>query len=78
VESIEVNPKERSKKMKIKIVKADELKDNWAAETYCQDKPYPEELHCEGCERMIDKGIDGNCPICDAEHFFAEEDNEAD
>ncbi len=30
-----------------------------------------EEL-CVGCENMIDKGIDGNCPVCDAEHFFKE------
>jgi hypothetical protein len=65
--------------MKTKIVKASEVADDWRAETHCQTKPSPEEQpYCEGCERMIDKGIDGNCPICDAEHFFAEEDNEAD
>ncbi len=29
---------------------------------------------CIGCERMIDKGISGNCPECDAEHVFEDEE----
>lgn len=28
------------------------------------------EEECLGCERMIDKGVSGNCPDCDAEHDF--------
>jgi hypothetical protein len=42
---------------------------NWRIVKEDDDEPE----FCIGCERMIDKGVSGNCPVCDAEHVFEDD-----